>query len=103
MTLAIGMVQVKGYPSLLQAADAMVKSAQVEVVSCEQIGAAYWTVVVRGEVGEVTAAVKSGIDAVRFVEGGEVASHQIIARPEGNLEFVLPVNSPTPGLDDFLL
>lgn len=103
MTIAIGMVQVKGYPSLLQAADAMVKAARVEVVSCEQIGGAYWTVVVRGDVGEVNAAVKSGIEAVRQVDGGEVASHQIIARPDGNLDFVLPVSSPTPGLDDFLL
>jgi carbon dioxide concentrating mechanism protein CcmK len=104
MTIAIGMVQVKGYPSVLQVADAMVKTAQVVVVSCEQIGDAYWTVVIRGDVGEVNAAVKAGIDAVRHVNGGELVSHQVIARPEGNLEFVLPVNAPSGDrVDDFLL
>ncbi len=104
MTIAIGMVQVKGYPSLLQVADAMVKTAQVVVVSCEQVGDAYWTVVIRGDVGEVNAAVKAGIDAVRHVDGGELVSHQIIARPNGNLEFVLPVNAPSgQPADDYLL
>jgi carbon dioxide concentrating mechanism protein CcmK len=102
--IAIGMVQVQGYPSALQVADAMVKSAQVTVVSCESVGAAFWTVVIRGPVAEVNAAVKAGIDAVRFVDGGQVVSHQIIARPEGNLEPVLPIN---PGrdlrMDDYLL
>jgi carbon dioxide concentrating mechanism protein CcmK len=104
MTIAIGMVQVKGYPSLLQVADAMVKTAQVVVVSCEQVGGAYWTVVIRGDIGEVNAAVKAGIDAVRLVDGGELVSHQIIARPESNLEFVLPINAPSGDRgDDYLL
>uniref|UniRef100_B8HUM1 Carboxysome shell protein CcmK n=1 Tax=Cyanothece sp. (strain PCC 7425 / ATCC 29141) TaxID=395961 RepID=B8HUM1_CYAP4 len=104
MTIAIGMVQVKGYPSALQVADGMVKAAQVTVVSCESIGAAYWTVVIRGDVAEVNAAVAAGIDAVRSVHGGEVVSHQIIARPEGNLEPVLPINPDAAArLDDYLL
>lgn len=102
--IAIGMVQVQGYPSALQVADAMVKAAQVTVVSCESVGAAFWTVVIRGPVAEVNAAVKAGIDAVRYVDGGQVVSHQIIARPEGNLEPVLPINPGWDGrTEDYLL
>lgn len=104
MTIAVGMVQVEGYPAALQVADVMVKSAQVTLVSCEGIGAAYWTVVVRGDVAEVNAAVRAGIDSVRAVNGGRAVSHQIIARPEGNLESVLPINpSQRSGVEDYLL
>jgi carbon dioxide concentrating mechanism protein CcmK len=104
MTIAVGMIQVQGYPSALQVADAMVKSAQVTVVSCESVGAAYWTVVIRGEVAEVNMAVRAGIDAVRHVDGGQVVSHQIIARPEGNLESVLPIQRGSElGMDEYLL
>jgi carbon dioxide concentrating mechanism protein CcmK len=104
MTIAVGMVQVEGYPSALQVADTMVKSAQVSLVSCEGIGAAYWTVVVRGNVAEVNAAVRAGVEAVRAVNGGRAVSHQVIARPEGNLESVLPINpSLSSGVEDYLL
>jgi carbon dioxide concentrating mechanism protein CcmK len=104
MTIAVGMVQVEGYPAALQVADVMVKSAQVTLVSCEGIGTAYWTVVVRGHVAEVNAAVKAGIESVRAVTGGRAVSHQIIARPEGNLEFVLPINpNLSAGVEDYLL
>jgi carbon dioxide concentrating mechanism protein CcmK len=104
MTIAVGMIQVEGYPAALQVADVMVKSAQVTLVSCEGIGDAYWTVVVRGDVAEVNAAVQSGITAVRAVNGGRAVSHQVIARPEGNLESVLPINPRHPnGVEDYLL
>jgi carbon dioxide concentrating mechanism protein CcmK len=104
MTIAVGMVQVEGYPAALQVADVMVKSAQVTLVSCEGIGAAYWTVVVRGDVAEVNASVRAGIDSVRAVNGGRAVSHQIIARPESNLESVLPINpSQRSGVEDYLL
>ncbi|MDM7327016.1 MAG: carbon dioxide-concentrating mechanism protein CcmK [Thermosynechococcus sp. Uc] len=96
---AVGMVQVLGYPAALAVADTLVKAAQVTLVSCEGIGAGYWTVVIRGEVADVNAAVR----AARSLSGHVVISHQIIARPDGNLEHVLPIVTPSRPLEDFLL
>ncbi|URR36781.1 carbon dioxide-concentrating mechanism protein CcmK [Thermosynechococcus sp. HN-54] len=96
---AVGMVQVLGYPAALAVADTLVKAAQVTLVSCEGIGAGYWTVVIRGEVADVNAAVR----AARSLKGHEVISHQIIARPAGNLEHVLPIVVPHQPPEDFLL
>ncbi|MDR7905240.1 carbon dioxide-concentrating mechanism protein CcmK [Thermosynechococcus sp. JY1334] len=96
---AVGMVQVLGYPAALAVADTLVKAAQVTLVSCEGIGAGYWTVVIRGEVADVNAAVR----AARSLSGQEVISHQIIGRPDGNLEPVLPIVVPQQPPEDFLL
>ncbi|BCX13329.1 MAG: carbon dioxide concentrating mechanism protein [Thermosynechococcus sp.] len=96
---AVGMVQVLGYPAALAVADTLVKAARVTIVSCEGIGAGYWTVVIRGEIAAVNAAVQ----AARSLPGQAVISHQIIAHPDGNLEQVLPVAVPHPPLEDFLL
>ncbi len=96
---AVGMVQVLGYPAALAVADTLVKAAQVTLVSCEGIGAGYWTVVIRGEVADVNAAVR----AARSLSGHAIISHQIIARPDGNLEQVLPIVVPQQPPEDFLL
>lgn len=96
---AVGMVQVLGYPAALAVADTLVKAAQVTLVSCEGIGAGYWTVVIRGEVAAVNAAVR----AARSLSGQAVISHQVIARPDGNLEQVLPIGVPHLPPEDFLL
>lgn len=96
--LAVGMVQVLGYPAALDVADVMVKAAQVIVVSCEGIGSGYWTVVVRGSVADVQASVQ----AARHC-GQAVKSFQVIAHPPGNLGAVLPIAGGGRGLDDYLL
>ncbi|BAC09148.1 carbon dioxide concentrating mechanism protein [Thermosynechococcus vestitus BP-1] len=96
---AVGMVQVLGYPAALAVADTLVKAAQVTLVSCEGIGAGYWTVVIRGEVADV----KAAVGAARSLSGQAVISYQIIARPDGNLEQVLPIGVPHQPPEDFLL
>ncbi|MFN4196128.1 MAG: BMC domain-containing protein [Thermosynechococcus sp.] len=96
---AVGMVQVLGYPAALAVADTLVKAAQVTLVSCEGIGAGYWTVVIRGAVADVNAAVR----AARSLKGQAIISHQIIAHPAGNLEEVLPIVTPHQPPEDFLL
>ncbi|ATS18935.1 carbon dioxide-concentrating mechanism protein CcmK [Synechococcus sp. PCC 6717] len=96
---AVGMIQVMGYPAALAVADTLVKAANVQLVSCEGIGSGYWTLVIRGAVAEVNAAVQ----AVRSHSQPPILSHQIIAQPQSNLEQVLPIRSPHAPLDDFLL
>jgi len=91
MSRAVGMVEVIGYPSVLQVSDAMVKAARVTLVHCEKITRGYWTVIVRGDVSEVQAAVAAGVESVKKVHGGQLVSHHIIARPHENLEYVLPI------------
>ncbi len=93
------MVQVMGYPAALAIADTLVKAAQVQLVSCEGIGSGYWTVVIRGAVAEVNAAVQ----AARSLSEHPILSQQVIAHPQDNLEQVLPIQSPHPPLEDFLL
>ncbi len=96
--LAVGLVQVLGYPAALEVADIMVKAANVEVVSCEGIGSGYWTVVVRGGVADVQASVQ----AARHM-GRAVLSHQVIAHPQGNIAAVLPISRGSKPLEDYLL
>lgn len=96
--LAVGMVQVLGYPAALNVADVMVKAAQVVLVSCEGIGSGYWTVIVRGTVADVQASVQTARHC-----GQEVKSFQVIAHPPGNLGAVLPITGGGRGLEDYLL
>jgi carbon dioxide concentrating mechanism protein CcmK len=91
MPIAVGMIETKGFPAVVEAADAMVKAARVTLTGYEKIGSARVTVIVRGDVSEVQASVAAGIEAVKRVYGGEVLSHHIIARPSENLEYVLPI------------
>lgn len=103
MAIAVGMVQVLGYPAALQVADVMVKAANVRVVSCEGIGDGYWSVVIRGSVSDVQVAVKAGRSALEGVPGHSVISQQVIAQPGNELEQILPICYPHPSMDDFLL
>ncbi|EGJ32297.1 carbon dioxide concentrating mechanism/carboxysome shell protein [Moorena producens 3L] len=91
MSIAVGMVETLGFPAVVEAADAMVKAARVTLVGYEKIGSARVTVIVRGDVSEVQASVSAGVDNVKRVNGGQVLSTHIIARPHENLEYVLPI------------
>ena len=89
MTLeALGMVETKGLVGAIEAADAMVKAANVVLVGKEAIGAAYVTVMVRGDVGAVKAATDAGAAAARRV--GELVAVHVIPRPHSEVEKVLP-------------
>ncbi len=83
MNEAIGLIETRGYVGLVEASDAMVKAANVELIKSIPIGGALITTVVRGDVGSVKAAVEAGRDAVNRV-GNLVASH-VIARPSPEL------------------
>ena len=92
---ALGLIETKGLIALVEAADAMAKSANVQLEGYEQVGSALVTVTVRGDVGAVTAAVEAGAAAARRV--GEVISAHVIARPHPELEKMLtkgPGKSP---------
>jgi carbon dioxide concentrating mechanism protein CcmK len=91
MPIAVGMIETKGFPAVVEAADAMVKAARVTLVGYEKIGSGLVTVIVRGDVSEVQASVAAGIESANRVNGGEVVSTHIIARPHENLEYVLPI------------
>jgi len=91
MPIAVGMIETRGFPAVVEAADAMVKAARVTLVGYEKIGSGRVTVIVRGDVSEVQASVAAGIDSVKRVNGGQLLSWHIIARPHENLEYVLPI------------
>lgn len=85
---ALGMIETKGLVGAIEAADAMVKSANVTLVGYEKIGSGLVTVIVRGDVGAVKAATDAGAAAAGAV--GEVISVHVIARPHGDVEKILP-------------
>jgi carbon dioxide concentrating mechanism protein CcmK len=91
MAIAVGMIETLGFPAVVEAADAMVKAARVTLVGYEKIGSGRVTVIVRGDVSEVQASVAAGMESVKRVNGGQVLSTHIIARPHENLEYVLPI------------
>jgi carbon dioxide concentrating mechanism protein CcmK len=91
MSIAVGMIETLGFPALVEAADAMVKAASVTLVGYEKIGSGRVTVIIRGDVAEVQAAIASGIEAANRVDGGQILSTHVIARPDQNLEYVLPI------------
>ncbi|MFM6191215.1 carbon dioxide-concentrating mechanism protein CcmK [Planktothrix sp.] len=91
MAIAVGMIETLGFPAVVEASDSMVKAARVTLVGYEKIGSGRVTVIVRGDVSEVQASVAAGVDSVRRVNGGQVLSTHIIARPHENLEYVLPI------------
>lgn len=86
---ALGMIETKGLTALIEAADAMVKAARVEVVGYQQIGAGLVTVLVRGDVAACKAATDAGVAAGKRV--GEVVSSHVIPRPHGDLEDIFPL------------
>ena len=85
---ALGMIETKGLIGAVEAADAMVKTANVVLVGKECIGAGYVTVMVRGDVGAVKAATDAGAAAARRV--GELVSVHVIPRPHAEVEKILP-------------
>jgi ethanolamine utilization protein EutM len=85
---ALGMIETKGFIGSVEAADAMVKTANVSLIGTEQIGAGYVTVLVRGDVGAVKAATDAGAAAARRV--GELVSVHVIPRPHAEVERLLP-------------
>ena len=85
---ALGMVETKGLVGAIEAADAMVKTANVVVTGREYIGSGYVTIFVRGDVGAVKAATDAGAAAARRV--GELISVHVIPRPHNEVERILP-------------
>ena len=83
MSQALGMIETKGYVGNVEATDAMAKAANVQLVSQIQIGGAFLTVIVKGDVGSVKAAVDAGAEAAGRV--GELVSAHVIARPHSEL------------------
>ena len=85
---ALGMIETKGLIGAVEAADAMVKAAKVELIGKETIGGGYVTVMVRGDVGAVKAATDAGAAAAQRV--GELVSVHVIPRPHTDVELILP-------------
>lgn len=88
-TDALGMIETRGFAAMVEAADAMVKAAKVELTSYEKIGGGYVTAVVRGDVAAVRAAVDVGTRAAERV--GEIVSTHVIPRPHSNVDSALPL------------
>jgi ethanolamine utilization protein EutM len=86
--IALGMIETKGLVGAIEAADTMVKAANVTLIGKEQIGGGYVTVMVRGDVGAVKAATDAGAAAAGRV--GELVSVHVIPRPHGDVESILP-------------
>lgn len=93
-TNALGMVETKGLVAAIEAADAMVKSANVQMVGKEQVGGGLVTVMVRGDVGAVKAATDAGAAAAEKV--GELVSVHVIARPHAEVDYILPKGRENP-------
>ena len=89
MEEALGMVECKGLVAMIEAADAMVKAANVELIGYEKIDAGLVTAIVRGEVAAVRSAVDAGAAAARRV--GEVVATHVIPRPHENVDQGIPV------------
>ena len=89
MTDALGMIETRSFPAVVEAADAAVKAARVELVSYEKTGGGYTTIVIRGDVAAVRAATDAGAAAARRV--GELIAVHVIPRPHPSLEDVLPI------------
>lgn len=89
MAEALGMIEARGFAAMVEASDAMVKAAKVELVGYEKTGGGYVTAVVRGDVAAVKAAVDAGVRGAEKV--GEVIATHVIARPHLNLDLVLPL------------
>lgn len=89
MTEALGMIECRSFAAMVEASDAMVKAARVELVSYEKTGGGFVTAIVRGDVAAVKAAVEAGTRGAEKV--GEVVSVHVIPRPHVNVDRVLPL------------
>jgi len=88
-TEALGMIESRGFVAMVEASDAMVKAAKVELIGYEAIGGGYVTAIVRGDVASVRAAVEAGVRAAEKV--GELVSSHVIPRPHANVDSALPL------------
>lgn len=89
MADALGMIETKGFVGMVEAADAAVKAARVDLVGYEKIGGGYVTMVIRGDVAAVKAAIEAGARGAERV--GELVSTHVIPRPHNNIDLVLPL------------
>src|SRR3981189_2249176 len=89
MAEALGLIETKGFVGMVEAADAMVKAAKVELVGYEKIGGGYVTALVRGDGAAVRAAAEAGARGAERV--GQLVSVHIIPRPHENIEIALPL------------
>ena len=89
MTDALGMIETRSFPAVVEAADAAVKAARVDLVAYEKTGGGYTTIVVRGDV----AAVRAACDAAQTAAGriGDVVTVHVIARPHDQVDAVMPL------------
>ena len=85
---ALGMIETRGLTAAIEAADAMVKAAEVVLIGTEKIGSGLVSVMVRGDVGAVNAAVQAG--AANASKLGELVATHVIPRPHGDVEKILP-------------
>jgi microcompartment protein CcmL/EutN len=88
MLQALGMIETRGLVAAIEAADAMVKAANVTLVGTEKIGSGLVTVMVRGDVGAVKAATEAGASAAQNL--GEIIAVHVIPRPHNDVEKILP-------------
>lgn len=88
MMEALGMIETRGLTASIEAADAMTKAANVTLVGTEKIGSGLVSVLVRGDVGAVKAAVEAGAEAAQRL--GELVAQHIIPRPHQDVEKILP-------------
>ncbi len=89
MSDALGMIETKGFVGMVEASDAMLKAARVELVGWEKIGGGYATAIVRGDVAAVKAATDAGARQAQRV--GELVSVHVIPRPHADLDAALPL------------
>ncbi len=95
MSEALGMIETKSFAALVEAADAMVKAARVELVAYEKTGGGFVTAIVRGDVAAVKAAVEAGVRSGEKV--GEIVAVHVIPRPHVNVDAVLPLGRTAEG------
>jgi len=88
---AIGMIETRGFVAMVEASDAMVKAAKVQLIGYEKIGGGFVTAIVRGDVASVRAAVEAGMRAAEKV--GEIVSTHVIPRPHANVDSALPLGA----------
>ena len=89
MAEALGMIECRGFAAMVEASDAMVKAARVELVGYEKTGGGFVTAVVRGDVAAVKAAIEAGVRGAEKV--GEIVAVHVIPRPHLNVDAVLPL------------
>ncbi|MCA9728447.1 MAG: ethanolamine utilization microcompartment protein EutM [Candidatus Eisenbacteria bacterium] len=90
MEEALGLIETRGFVAMVEAADAMLKAARVQLVGYEKIGGGYVTAIIRGDVAACRAATEAGSRAASKV--GEVVSVHVIPRPHGGVDDRLPVS-----------